>query len=107
MSVIESGTRKAANSAYIRPPTASYTRTVNGDLGIAKRAVGAFVFATDGTITLSGAFTPFELNDLILIQGTNLNNGQFAISVTGTNAITVFPPPKAETAPATAVLRLA
>lgn len=104
------GTRTWQNLSRERTEGGSDTRSHTRDLGMSKRVVNSMTFTTDGKITGSnGDFNAFALNDTILVQNTNLNNGYFTVvGLDGTNHafVTVDPPPKAE-GPISATIRTA
>jgi hypothetical protein len=95
------GTRSSQNLFRSRIEQGSEGRTHQQDVGMSKRKVTTATFtASNGRITGSnGDFAAFAVNDPILVQGTNLNNGYK--TVTGLDGInqaylTLDPPPKDE-----------
>lgn len=95
------GTRTSQNVFRVRPDQGSETRGHQQDVGMSKRKIVTATFtASNGRITGSASdFAAFVLNDPILIEGTNLNNGYK--TVTGLDGgsqafLVVDPPPKDE-----------
>lgn len=110
--MIEVGTRTKANQLHTRAPQGTMTRGFTRDLGLLKQSAGASAtFATNGTITSSnGNFPGFAVNDVILTEGTSLNNGYATVTaIDGVNQafIVIDPPPKAETSPPNYTIRTA
>jgi hypothetical protein len=106
------GTRTDTRDSRVRPDQGAETRVHQQDLGLAERKVTTATFtASNGRITGSASdFTSFKLNDWILIQGTNLNNGHKTITGLdgGSQAFLVLdPPPKDEGPIAATVVRVA
>lgn len=95
------GTRNAQNLFRMRPDQGTETRSHQQDVGMTKRRVTTATFAAGtGRITGSnGDFTAFALNDPILIENTNLNNGFKTVTgLDGVNGayLVLDPPPKDE-----------
>lgn len=95
------GTRKVSNTRSNRNDQGSDTRSHTRDVGMAKRVTASLTFTTDGKITgANGTFSgPWAVNDPLLVDGVNLNNGYFQLTgLDAVNAayIVVDPPPKAE-----------
>lgn len=94
-------TRSVNNFARERTDQGSETRSHTRDLGMTKR-VSTSLTMTSGSAQIAGSngdFTAFAVNDTILVQNTNLNNGQFVVTaIDGANHafLTVDPPPKSE-----------
>ena len=109
MSTVEAGTRKWQNVQLgVALSSRHFDRTYTRDVGLAEQATGVLVFsAGSANVTLSGAFSAFNYNDHVLVEGTQFNNGVFKVTSTGANAIGLNPPPTSETAPATATIRSA
>jgi hypothetical protein len=97
------GTRSQATFHKGRIDQGSETMGHSRDVGMTKRVVASITFAA-GAAQLqaaNGTFAAFAVQDQILVEGTNLNNGfKTIIGVDGTNSsyLTVDPPPKDEAA---------
>lgn len=107
--MLETGTRTRANQLTIAPPEGSQTRSIDGDVGMSKNATASMTFGSGEVSAANGTFTAFGLNDLVIVENTNLNNGYF--TVTGLDAtnqafLTLSPAPKAE-GPLSATVRTA
>lgn len=84
--VVQTGTRTRQNVLNTHPPSGALDRGMQQDKGMTKRV------ATTLTMTASskriagsnGDFTNFAVNDVIVVEGTNLNNGTY--TVTGLDA---------------------
>ena len=104
------GTRTKQNFAYIHPCEQSVNGSLTRDVGMSKNVTASITFVAGGTNQLQGAngtFNNFVADDMILVEGTNLNNGIFTVTaIDGTNHafLTVDNPPKAE-GPVTATVR--
>lgn len=97
----EIGTRNRFTSFDTRAPGGSQTRSLSGDLGMSKLATASMTFsASTGKVTAANTtFANFAVNDLVLFENTNLNNGYFTVTaIDGTNGafLTLAPPPKSE-----------
>lgn len=106
------GTRTSANLFRSRIEQGSETRGHQQDVGMSKRKVTTATFtASSGRITGSnGDFTASGLNDPVLIENTNLNNGYHTVTgLDGVNAayLVLDPPPKDEGPIANTVVRTA
>ncbi len=109
--MIETGTRTRQLPVNTRMPEGSETRLHTCDVQMAKNVTGSFTF-TANSQKIAGAFgnfLSFAINDVILVQGTSLNNGLFTVigiaAVVGTFLV-IDPPPKTE-GPVTATVRTA
>ena len=104
------GTRTKQTAFYSRIDQGAQTRFLQGDPGMTKLVTASLTFAASGaTITgANGTFTgTFAVNDPILVEGADLNNGYFTVTgLDTTNAayLTVDPPPKNE-GPLTVLVR--
>jgi hypothetical protein len=103
------GTRIKATMQQIEldqgAPNGSYTR----DQGMTKLIIDNFTFnaATHQiTGTIAGEFSVFAVDDPLMVQFTNLNNGFYNIDAVDPagNYLTLDPPPKNE-GPITATIR--
>lgn len=106
------GSRTTANLFRSRIEQGSETRGHQQDVGMSKRRVTTATFtASNGRITGSnGDFTAFALNDPILVEGVNLNNGYKTVTgLDGVNGayLVLDPPPKDEGPIANTVVRTA
>lgn len=104
------GTRVQATATRERVDAGSDTRSHTRDLGMAKRVVTALTLtAASARIAGSnGDFAAFAVEDPILVQGTNLNNGFFRVTgldVTNQAYVTVTPAPKDEGPVSGAIVR--
>ena len=96
------GTRTKQNVAYQHPPETSVTSSLTRDVGMSKNVTAAITFVNSATKQLQGAngtFNAFAVDDLILVEGTNQNNGIFTVTaIDGANHafLTVDNPPKNE-----------
>ncbi|MGH7110754.1 MAG: hypothetical protein ACREFK_10025 [Stellaceae bacterium] len=97
---INLGTRTKQTLHFKRIDQGSATRSRNQDLGMTKLVVAAITFGGGNAAGANGTFAnTFALNDPVLIEGANLNNGFFTVTALDTinNAfLTLDPPPKAE-----------
>lgn len=95
------GTRTLGTFRKEHPPGPSFDRTLTRDVGMTKNVTASITF-TAGTSKLTaanGTFTGFVAGDPILVEKTNLNNGEFIVTaIDGANQsfLTVDPPPKTE-----------
>jgi hypothetical protein len=106
------GSRTSQNLFRSRIEQGSETRSHQQDVGMSKRKVTSATFtASNGRITGSnGDFAAFAVNDPVLIEGTNLNNGYHTVTGLdgGNQAFLVLdPPPKDEGPVANTVVRTA
>ena len=102
------GTRTKATLHYERVDQGAETRFHTRDVGMTKNVTASITFGSGNATGANGTFTgTFAVNDPVLIEGANLNNGFFTITaLDATNAayLTLDPPPKAE-GPLTVTLR--
>ncbi len=104
------GTRTKQNFAQLHPTQQSVTESFTRDVGLSKNVTASVTFVNSSTKQLqaaNGTFAAFALNDQILVEGTNLNNGIFLVTaIDGTNHafLTVDNSPKNE-GPITATVR--
>ena len=102
------GTRTKSGFTQERLGQGSQTRSYSADLGMTKLVNASITFGSGNATGANGTFTgTFAVNDPVLIEGCNLNNGYFNILALDTvNAafLTLDPPPKAE-GPITVSLR--
>lgn len=106
------GTRSQQTSQHGRIDQGSETRSHGRDVGMSKRVVTTATFtASSAQIAGSnGDFAAFAVNDKILVDGTNLNNGFKIITgldVTNQAYVTVDPAPKDESAVSGTIVRAA
>lgn len=100
--MIVTGTRTRQIGVTSRMPGGSDTRTHTKDLGMMKFVTAAMTFVASPTGQIqaaNGTFAPFALDDVLLIEGANLNNGLFVVLALDTvnhAFLTLDPPPKAE-----------
>jgi hypothetical protein len=107
--MIEVGTRVRQNTLTIKPDQGRMTRTFTRDLGLKSNVTASITFTTTQLTAANGTFSNFTLNQVILVEGTNLNNGYKTITaIDGVNGafLTVSPPPVTE-GPLTATVRTA
>lgn len=103
------GTRTLQGQRKEHPPGPSFTRSLTPDVGMSKYVSASLTF-TAGTGEISGAngtFAAFVAGDPILVEDTNLNNGEFivtGIDTVNSAYLVVDPPPKNE-GPLTALVR--
>jgi hypothetical protein len=99
--MIEAGTRTRATRLSAHPAGGSLSAKMEQDPGMSKRFVGGITLSTGGTIVFTQAATAFAAQDVLVVQGGNLNCGNFlatAVTNNGTiTTVTVDPKPKAET----------
>lgn len=89
MSIVRQiGTRASQGQFNSHPPEAAIDRGMQQDPGMSKRVADNLTFAA-ATNRISGAngdFANFAVDDVIVIEGTNLNNGiQTVIGIDGVN----------------------
>jgi hypothetical protein len=108
--VMQTGTRQPHSHMSSHPPSRSIDRTMQQDLGMTKRVSASITFVASPTNQLqaaNGTFANFAVDDIIVVEGTNLNNAILtvqAIDVTNQSYLTVDNPPKTE-GPITATVR--
>jgi hypothetical protein len=95
------GTRSQQTMHKGRIDQGSETMGHSRDVGMSKRVVASIAFvASSGNMTAAnGTFSAFAVQDQILVEGTNLNNGYktiTAIDATNQAFLTLDPPPKDE-----------
>lgn len=108
--LMQTGTRQP----HAHPSTSGFNqsidRSMQQDVGMSKRVSAAITFVAATTSQLqaaNGTFANFAVDDVIVVEGTNLNNGVFTVQgIDGTNQsfLTVDNPPKTE-GPITAIVR--
>lgn len=110
MSILQLGTRTLQGQRREHPFGTGFTGTLTRDVGMSKNVTASITFVGGGTNQLqaaNGTFANFVAGDPVLVEGTNLNNGEFittAIDSVNHAFLTVDPPPKAE-GPITATVR--
>lgn len=105
--MIETGTRTRQLPLHTRAPQGDLTRSFTRDVGMSKLASGSFTFGSNEVSGANGTFAAFALNDVLLVEGTNQNNGNFTvIGLDSVNQayLTLDPPPAAE-GPVTSTVR--
>ncbi len=105
--MIEVGTRSRDNTLSRNPPSGGMTRGMSRDVGMSKLATASMTFGSGEVSAANGTFSAFQAGDLVLAEGTNLNNGFFTVAgIDAANGayLTLDPPPKAE-GPLTATVR--
>ena len=108
--MIYTGTRTRQLPVNTRMPSGSETRTHSKDIGMSKNVTASCTFVNSSTKQVqaaNGTFPAFAVNDVVLVEGTNLNNGLF--TVTSLDAVNqsflgLDPSPKNE-GPITATIR--
>ena len=85
----------------------SETRSHTRDVGLSKNITASITFGSGQISAANGTFSAFTLQDPLLIEGANLNNGFF--TVTGVDTVNhsylmLTPSPKSE-GPITATVR--
>lgn len=82
------GTRTPQGFLYSHPPSGSLDRGMQQDVGMTKRVVSTATF-TASNKRITGAandFTSFVVDEVIVIEGSNLNNGIFTVTaIDGSN----------------------
>jgi hypothetical protein len=105
---INLGTRRQSNLRYERMPQGSMTKTYTRDVGMTKNVTASITFGGGNATGANGTFAnTFAVDDPLLIEGANLNNGYFTVTaLDGVNNayLTLDPPPKAE-GPITVTIR--
>lgn len=98
--MIETGTRTRQIPVHSRMPGGSETRSHTRDVGMMKNVTASCNSPeTGGIYAGNGTFTAFAVNDVVLIEGANVNSGLF--TVTGLDAanqsyLLLDPPPALE-----------
>ena len=74
----ELGTRQRQTSYQTNAPSRQETRTATRDIGMTKNVTASLTFsaATGRVSGANGTFANFVAGDTLLIEGTNLNNGE-------------------------------
>ena len=96
------GTRNPTQTRSQHPPATLYDRGFTADKGMSKIFAGSATFTTGATQQITAAsnsFNAFAVEDIILVEGTNLNNGPRSITAIDTvnhAFLTVDLPCKAE-----------
>ena len=95
------GTRSKSTLHYGRIDQGTQTRMPSHDLGMTKLVTASITFGSGNATGANGTFptTGFAVNDPVLVEGANLNNGYFTITAldpTDQSFLTLDPPPKAE-----------
>jgi hypothetical protein len=103
------GTRTKQSLHYERLDQGAQTRTLTRDLGMTKLVTASITFGSNRATGANGTFpaTGFAVNDPVLVEGANLNNGYFTVTgLDGTNHayLVLDPPPKTE-GPLTVAIR--
>jgi hypothetical protein len=108
--MIETGTRTRQIPVNTRMPSGSETRTHTKDLGMTKNVTASITFVNSTTKqaqAANGTFAAFAVNDVVLVEGVNLNNGFFTVTgldATNQSYLVLDPSPKNE-GPITATIR--
>lgn len=85
---VQSGTRQKVGLSFSHPPEAGITRSMSADPGLDKLATASMSFSasTNKITAANGTFANFAVNDIVVIESTNLNNGfQTVTAIDGTN----------------------
>ena len=102
------GTRVKQTLRYERIDQGSETRSRNQDPGMTKLVTASLTFGSGQASGANGTFAnTFAVNDPVLVQGANLNNGFFtvlALDTANNSFLTLAPAPKDE-GPITVTLR--
>lgn len=107
---MKTGTRQPQTSLHICPDGRSDTRRRDGDIGMSKRVVASVTFVNSTTKqaqAANGTFAAFSANDIVFVQGANLNNGTFYVTgIDSTNhAYLVLDPSPKNEGPITVVIQ--
>lgn len=89
---IEVGTRTRQNFLYNNSASQKLDRGFSRDVGMSKNVTDSFTFtASNARITGAGGdFANFAVDDVLLVEGTQNNNGEFAIvSIAGDTSYVV------------------
>jgi hypothetical protein len=106
------GTRTRQNVQKTATPSESESSTHTRDVGMTKNVTASCTFVNSTTKQVqaaNGTFAAFALNDLILVERTNHNNGDFVVTAIDTvnqAYLTLAPSPSNE-GPLTATIRSA
>lgn len=101
--MIETGTRTRQNQALTTEFSNGMTRGFTRDVGMSKNVSASLTFGS-GQATAASGLGVFAVNDLVLVENTNLNNGFFTVTSVAAGALGLQPPPKAE-GPISATIR--
>jgi hypothetical protein len=108
--LMQTGTRQP-HAHMSSHPSGRLDRGMQQDPGMTKRVVASITFVASPTSQLqaaNGTFTNFAVDDIISIEGTNVNNAirtVQGIDATNQSYLTVDVPPKTE-GPVTATVRV-
>ena len=108
--MIRTGTRTRQNQMTIAPPGEAMTRGYTRDVGMSKNITASCTFVNSTTKQVqaaNGTFAAFAVNDVILVEGVNLNNGFFTVTgldTTNQSYLVLSPSPKNE-GPLSATIR--
>lgn len=100
------GTRTLDGFRKEHPAAALFDRSLTRDVGMSKLVTASMTFhPSSGKVTAAnGTFAPFVAGDPIVIEGTNLNNGErviTAVDAANQSYLVLDAPPQSETATAT------
>jgi hypothetical protein len=102
------GTRQRQTTLTRHPDQGAETRFHASDKGMSKYASASITFANTGSLSAAnGTFASFAVNDELIVEGTNKNNGFFTVTgIDGANHafLVTDPSPEAE-GPLTATVR--
>ena len=104
------GTRTRQAVIHTRIDHGSETRSHTRDVGMSKNITASTTFVSSPTSqaqAANGTFANFAVNDVLLVEGVNLNNGFFTVvGIDSANHayLVLDPPPKSE-GPTTATVR--
>lgn len=107
---VTTGTRARQEPFNTRIDQGNETRSHTRDIGMTKNVTASVTFvnsATKQAQAANGTFAAFAVNDQVLVDGANLNNGFFTVTgLDGTNQsyLVLDPPPKNE-GPITVTIR--
>jgi len=93
------GTRSSQNTRQETFSTRSANASRTLDLGMSKNVIALLTFGGNQVSGANGTFAAFVVGDVLLVEGVNLNNGNFEVAgIDGTNHafLTLNPPPKPE-----------
>jgi hypothetical protein len=103
------GTRTLQSQRREHPAEPGYAQSLTCDVGMSKNVTASLTFVA-GSAEITGAngtFANFVAGDPILVEGTNLNNGEriiTGIDTVNSAYLVIDPPPKNE-GPVTATVR--
>jgi hypothetical protein len=108
---IQVGTRQRASAVHTRIDQGHQTRGFSRDVGMSKNISASITFTTSPAeaSAANGTFAAFAVQDVVLIEGCNINNGYFTVTGIDTvnSAYLVLDPPPAAEGPITATVRTA